>query len=130
MSDFSILNNILDSNRVEKLVACVTADIADILEEPLEDDGYAQVLDKAMNANPGVRAISVIDNHALVEFVARLIVELEWQARQGRDNSAALHGLAVYLTDWLIEQIEEEDEEVKDEYENGVFEDELEDEGK
>ena len=70
MSDFSILNNLLDSDRVEKLVACVTADISDILEKPLDDDGYAQVLDKAMNANPGVRILSVVDGHALVEFAA------------------------------------------------------------
>ena len=124
MSDFSILNNLLASDRVEKLVACVAADISDILEKPLNDDGYAQVLDKAMNANPGVRILSIVDGHALVEFAARMIVELEWQSRQGRDNAAALHGLAVYLADWLAEQIEEEDEEEEEEYENGAFEDE------
>lgn len=121
MSDFSIINNLLDSSRVEKLVACVTSDISNLMQQPLDDDGYASVLDKAMNVNPGVRILGVIDGHALVEFTARMIVELEWQSRQGRDNAAALHGLAVYLADWLAERVEEDEE---DEYENGAFEDE------
>lgn len=118
MNTFSIIDNLLEAGRVDKLVACVVSDISDMLDQPLDDDGYASVLDKAINVNPGVRILSVIDGHALVEFAARMIVELEWQSRQGNDNAAALHGLAVYLADWLTERIEE------DEYDNGAFEDE------
>ena len=104
MNSISFINNILGIERSEKLVAIVVSDLVDKLDQPLDDDGYAKMLDEVVNSNPGVRALVVIDEDCMVELTARLVVELEWQARNGLDNAAAVRGLANYLADWLAEK--------------------------
>jgi hypothetical protein len=123
MNNLSVLDNLLSPARADRLVAVVIADIVNKLDKPLDDDGYAEILNSVMNTNPASKIVNSIDVNATVELAARLIVELEWQSRQGHDNGQAMHGLAVYLAEWLQERIEEVDAE-EDEYENGAFEDE------
>lgn len=116
MHTLSVLDNLLSPARADKLVAIVASDIVDKLDEPLDDDGYAEILDSVLNMNPASRVVNGIDPNATVELAARLIVELEWQCHQGHDKRAAMRGLSVYLADWLEERLEEIKDDEEDEY--------------
>ena len=116
MNSLSVLDNLLSPARADRLVAVVAAEIVDKLDKPLNDDGYAQVLNDVMNSSPAARIVNEVDVNGTVELTARIVVELEWQRMQGHDKGAAMHGLAVYLADWLGERIEEADEEEEAEY--------------
>ncbi len=110
-ANLSILNNLLSSDRAEKLVANVIKDLVfELGEEKMSDDEYAKVLDKVMNSNAGIRAVSIVDEDALIELTVRVAVELEWQANTTpTDKAPAMRGLANYLAEWLEEKAEEEE---------------------
>ena len=110
-ANLSILNNLLSSDRAEKLVANVIKDLVfELGEKKMSDDEYAKVLDKVMNSNAGIRAVSIVDEDALIELTVRVAVELEWQANTTpTDKAPAMRGLANYLAEWLEEKAEEEE---------------------
>ncbi len=116
MSNFSILDNLLTPERAEKLTATVVNSLVDDLQEhEMTDDEYAQILDKAINANPGVKAVLSVSEDAMVELAARVVVELHWQtAVNPSSKTDAMCGLAIYLAEWLAEKAAEDDEIVDD----------------
>ena len=112
MSNFSILDNLLTPERAEKLTATVVNSLVnDLQEHEMSDDEYAQILDKAINANPGVKAVLSVSEDAMVELAARVVVELHWQtACNPSSKTDAMCGLAIYLAEWLAEKAAEDDE--------------------
>ena len=112
MSNFSVLDNLLTPERAEKLAAIVVINLTDGLKDcMMSDDEYVEVLNQAVNSNPGVKAVLAVSDEAMVELIARIIVELQWQTIQNpSEKNVAMNGLAVYLSEWLSDKINEEDE--------------------
>lgn len=113
----SILDLYLGSERSDKLIACIVQDICDGFENPSSSDQeelFAWILDEKIGGNPAFQVIQSADEDAVGEIIARLIVELDWQSRQGGDYAAKMQMFAEFLADWVLEQgetAEDEDEE-------------------
>lgn len=113
----SILESFLGADRADKLIACIIQDITDGFENPKEselEELFAWIVDDKIGSNPAVQVIQEADDDAIGEIIARLIVELDWQSRQGRDYAAKMQAFAAYLADWVLAHDEEDQE---DEYE-------------
>ena len=109
----SILESFLGTDRADKLIACLMQDIQDSLENPKETEAgelFAWIVDDKIGSNPAVQVIQEADDDAIGEIVARLIVELDWQSRQGRSVSPKMHAFAEYLADWVLANDEEYEE--------------------
>lgn len=114
----SILDSFLGADRSDKLVACIMQDIVDGFENPKEpelEDLFAWIVDDKIGSNPAIQVIQEADDDAIGEIIARLIVELDWQSRQGRDYAAKMQAFAAYLADWVLAHDDDEDSE--EEYE-------------
>lgn len=113
----SILESFLGADRADKLIACIVQDIIDGFENPKEseiEEQFAWIVDDKIGTNPAVQVIQEADDDAIGEIIARLIVELDWQSRQGRDYAAKMQAFAAYLADWVLAH---EDEDSEEEYE-------------
>lgn len=115
----SILDLYLGSDRADKMISCIVQDICDAFENPNgsdQDELFAWILDEKIGGNPGFQVIQAADEDAVGEVLARLIVELDWQSRQGRDYAAKMQLFAEFLAEWVLEQNEpDEDEEDEEE---------------
>ena len=114
----SILESFLGADRADKLIACIVQDIIDGFENPKEseiEEQFTWIVDDKIGTNPAVQVIQEADDDAIGEIIARLIVELDWQSRQGRDYAAKMQAFAAYLADWVLAHEDEEDSE--EEYE-------------
>ena len=114
----SILESFLGADRADKLVACIMQDIVDGFENPKEselEELFAWIVDDKIGSNPAIQVIQEADDDAIGEIIARLIVELDWQSRQGRDYASKMQAFAAYLADWVLAHEDEEDSE--EEYE-------------
>ena len=116
----SILESFLGVERSDKLIACLVQDIIDGFENPKEaelNDLFAWIIDDKIGSNPAIQVIQEADDDAIGEIIARLIVELDWQSRQGRDYAAKMQAFALYLADWVLAHNDEEEEETpEDDY--------------
>ena len=115
----SILESFLGADRADKLVACIIQDIIDGFENPKEaelEDLFAWIVDDKIGSNPAIQVIQEADDDAIGEIIARLIVELDWQSRQGRDYAAKMQAFATYLADWVLAHDDEDEEEPEEDY--------------
>ena len=108
----SILESFLGAERADKLIACLVQDIIDGFENPKEAEIealFSWIVDDKIGSNPAVQVIQEADDDAIGEIIARLIVELDWQSRQGRDYAARMQAFAAYLADWVLAHDEDEE---------------------
>lgn len=114
----SIIDTYLGSERADKLVACIVQDICEGFENPQSSDVeemFASILDEKIGGNAGFQVLQAADEDTVGELLARIVVELDWQSRQGRDYAAMMSQFADFLAGWILEQNDVSDEDETEE---------------
>ncbi len=114
----SIIDTYLGSERADKLVACIVQDICEGFENPQTSDPeemFASILDEKIGGNAGFQVLQAADEDTVGELLARIVVELDWQSRQGRDYAAMMSQFADFLAGWILEQNDVSDEDETEE---------------
>ena len=114
----SIIDTYLGSERADKLVACIVQDICEGFENPQSSDVeemFASILDEKIGGNAGFQVLQAADEDTVGELLARIVVELDWQSRQGSDYAAMMSQFADFLAGWILEQNDVSDEDETEE---------------